>query len=521
MATARPESQPIRLAELLAALSLATDLAMNFPPETAIRTCLLGVHLGRDLGLSDDQLSDVFFVSLLRHIGCTAFSHEEGVVIGDDNSFRSNFTGIDDRRASEMAVAVFRTLGAGQGPIGRLRAFSAFALEFGPRAQHRILTAHCDASRQLARQLGMRIGVVGGLDHIFERWDGKGHLGLKDDAISLPARITHFSHSVVLEQWRSGDAGARAMVRRRSNGEFDPGVAAAFLRRSQELLELIAAVSVWDAVLDAEPSSRPWLPASRLDSVTEAIAYFSDMKTAYTVGHSQAVASLAESAGRAMKLSKSDIVSLRRAAQLHNLGRLAVTSGIWGKTASLNPAEWERVRLYPYHTERIIARARALSPIASLSGSVQERMDGSGYHRGLRATMLSTPARLLAAADVYQALIEERPQRQALTPEAAARSLLAEAQNGHLDAESVHAALECAGHEKSRVARDWPAGLTDREVDVLRRVAQARTNKAIAMELVISEETVRNHVRHIYEKIGVSSRAGAALFAMENDLIRK
>ncbi len=214
-------------------------------------------------------------------------------------------------------------------------------------------------------------------------------------------------------------------------------------------------------------------------------------------------------------------MSLRRAALLHHLGRVSVANGIWDKPGRLNAGEWERVRLYPYHSERIAARSAVLRPLAPLAGSVQERLDGSGYHRGLPAAVLSTEARLLAAADAYQAMTEERPHRPVLPPQAAAQELQAEVQAGRLDHEAVNAVLESAGHGRSTRGPTWPAGLTEREVDVLRRVAQAKPNKAIARELVISEETVRNHVRHIYEKIGVSSRAGAALFAMENDLIRK
>lgn len=214
-------------------------------------------------------------------------------------------------------------------------------------------------------------------------------------------------------------------------------------------------------------------------------------------------------------------MSLRRAALLHDLGRVSVPNGIWDKPRPLTAGEWERVRLYPYHTERIIKHLPILRPLAALAGSAQERLDGSGYHRGLPAAMISTEARLLAAADVYHAMTEARPHRPALSTEAAAREVIAEVGAGRLDREAVDAVLEASGHPRSRADRSWPAGLTDREVDVLRRVAQAKPNKAIARELVISEETVRNHIRHIYEKISVDSRAGAALFAMENDLIRR
>lgn len=517
MATARPEKPPVRLPELLGALSLATDLAMNFPPETALRTCLLSVNVGRALALSEAELDELFYVSLLRHIGCTAFSHEEGLLFGDDNAMRANFTGIDSRSPTDVVRAFVRT---GEGWMGGIRVASRFAAEFGT-SPGRLLVAHCDASRQLARQLGMTHGVVRALDHIFERWDGKGHLGLTGESIALSARVTIFTHSVILEVWRSGPESALAMVRRRAGHEFDPSVADAYLHRHQELLEEVAPDSVWDSVLNAEPTSGPWLPAPRLNALAEAFALFTDLKSAYTVGHCQAVARLVEAAASAMRLDQVEVESLRRAALLHNIGRLAVPSGIWAKPSQLNPGEWERVRLYPYHTERIMARSAALKPIASLSGSVQERLDGSGYYRGLVAPLLSVSARLLAAADVYQALREDRPVRPARSPDTAARELAGEVTAGHLDREAVDAVLACAGHERRRLSRTWPAGLTDREVEVLRLVATAKPNKSIASQLVISEETVRNHVRHIYEKVGVSSRAGAALFAMEHDLLRK
>jgi HD-GYP domain-containing protein (c-di-GMP phosphodiesterase class II) len=517
----QPEARDVRLAELLAALSLATDLAMAFPPETALRTCLLGIRIGRELGLQEQQLEEVFYVTLLRHVGCTAFSHEEGNVVGNDNAVRRDFTGID-QSFTAVAGTALRQLGADQGPLGRVRVLTAAVLAGKRISMPRIVAAHCDASARLARQLGLPGTVVDGLNHIFERWDGKGHpSGVKGDAIALSARITHFSHTVILENWRRGASGAREMVRRRAGGEFDPTLAQLFLSRWQELLGSIASDSVWDAVLEAEPASRPWLPASRIDNVAQAFAAFSDLKSPYTLGHCQGVARLAEAAGRVMSLGDVDLQSLRRAALLHHLGRVAIANGIWDKRGRLNPAEWERVRLYPYHSERIVARLVALRPLATLTASVQERLDGSGYHRGVPAAVLPMAARLLAAADVYQAMAEERPHRPALLPDAAVRELRGEVEAGRLDREAVNAVLESAGHQRTPERRSWPAGLTDREVEVLRQVAQAKPNKTIAQALVISDETVRNHVRHIYEKIGVSSRAGAALFAMEHDLIRK
>jgi HD-GYP domain-containing protein (c-di-GMP phosphodiesterase class II)/DNA-binding CsgD family transcriptional regulator len=483
---------------------------------------MLGVRIGRELRLSEQQLEELFYVTLLRHIGCTAFSHEEGIVVGDDNALRGNFTGIDSRRPAEVAATAIRTFGAGTGSLGRVRTFTAVVLAADRLSMTRVVAAHCDASARLAQQLGLSDGVIDSLNHIFERWDGKGlPLGLKGDAIALSARVTHFSHTVVLETWRRGPTGAREMVRRRAGSEFDPALAQIFLTHSPELMESVTADSVWDGVLATEPASGPWLPASRLDAVAQAFALFSDLKSPYTLGHCQGVARLAEASGRALGLAEVQVQSVRRAALLHHLGRVAIANGIWDKPGRLNEAEWERVRLYPYHTERTVSRLQAWRPLATLAASVQERLDGSGYHRGVPAALLSTEARVLAAADAYQAMSEERPHRPALLPEVAARELRNEVEAGRLDREAVNAVLECAGLRRLTARGGWPAGLTDREVDVLRQVAQAKPNKAIAQALVISEETVRNHVRHIYEKIGVSSRAGAALFAMEHDLIRK
>lgn len=170
------------------------------------------------------------------------------------------------------------------------------------------------------------------------------------------------------------------------------------------------------------------------------------------------------------------------------------------------------MRPYPYFTDRVLSRVPALSEVARLASGAQERLDANGYHRGVPAAAQPAGIRVLAAAAAYQPMLEGRPHRPALTSADAATQLWA----ASFDAQAVGAVLEAAGHRRHR--GDWPAGLTDREVDVLRHVARRSTNRDVARSLHISEETVRNHVKHIYEKIGISTRAGAALFAMEQDL---
>jgi HD-GYP domain-containing protein (c-di-GMP phosphodiesterase class II) len=195
-----------------------------------------------------------------------------------------------------------------------------------------------------------------------------------------------------------------------------------------------------------------------------------------------------------------------------------VPNGVWDKPGALSGGEWERVRLHPYYTERVLERSPPLAPLAALAGSHHERLDGSGYHRGAMAAQLGVGARLLAAADAYDAMTHDRPHRLAMPPAAARTELGDIVRAGALEKRAVDAVLEAAGAASLEVHQGHPAGLSDREVEVLRLIARGRTNKEIAKALQITEKTAGHHVEHIYAKAGVSTRVGAALFAMRHDL---
>lgn len=511
----------IRLAELLAALSLATDLANAFPAEKALRNCLLALLLGRELGLPEADLSDVYYFALLRSLGCTSFAYEEAAAVGDDRNFRNSFAGLDSSRPADILTRAVTRLGAGRGLAGRARAVGGFVAN-APRIVPLMAGANCEAGARLAERLGLSPVVREALTQVYERWDGKGQpTGIGGERLNIAARIGVFAHDVTVHLHDSSREEVRRMVRRRAGGSHDPEVTAALLRRSDELFDAIAPESVWDAALEAEPEPRPWLPESRVDEVARAFADFTDLKSPYTLGHSSGVAALAERAAAAAGCTTAQMTDVRRAGLLHDLGRVSVSNGIWDKPARLNAAEWERVRLHPYYSERILERSPPLQPLARLAGAHHERLDASGYHRGDPAAMLSLPARVLAAADAYHAMTELRPHRPPLSTREAVHQLTAEAQAGRLDRDAVAAVLEAAGQVAAHIPRRrWPAELTDREVDVLRLAVRGRPNRQIAGELFISEETVRTHVRHLYEKVRCSSRASLALFAMENDLVR-
>ena len=513
-----PDDRP-RLAELLAALSLVTDLTRGHPSEEAIRACLVATELGRRTGLSDADLCDVYYATLLRFVGCTATSHEMALYFGgDDVKARARADVIDTTAPKELLPYLFG-LSEGRPPVRRLQAFGA-VLRDGRRVSRENARADCEVGARMAKRFDLNESVESSLYALFERWDGRGApQGLKGEAIPLPARYAGVAFAAVMFLDLGGPQGAEEALRRWCGRALDPAIVRAFLTDAGDLHDAAATDDAWTAVLAAEPAPHRTVSERRIDEVARGFADVVDLKSPYFHGHSNGVADLAERAALQAGHAKEDAIMLRRAGWLHDLGRTAVATGIWEKPGPLSVAEWEHVRLHAYHTERILSRSTALQPMAALAGFHHERLDGSGYHRAAHARAIDERQRILAAADVYQALTEARPHRPPFEPPAAAREL---ERTGGLDAEAVHAVLAAAGQQatRRRGSQTLPAGLTEREVEVLRLLVTGRSEKQIANELFVSPATVHTHVVHIYGKAGVSTRAGAAMFAMENDLIR-
>jgi HD-GYP domain-containing protein (c-di-GMP phosphodiesterase class II)/DNA-binding CsgD family transcriptional regulator len=511
-------SERVRLADLLAAVSVATDLGMGQEPEKAIRACLVATALARRIGAPEADISHVYYTALLRHLGCTATAHEEAWLGGDELVSRPVAERADFGNPRE-AFALLLEAGRGSG-VGRLR-YLGRALRSGKQGDQAILTALCEVGARLAERLHLGPGVRDGLYQSFERWDGTGTpQGLAADGICLPARLAEVAHQVVIFDRLGGPEAALAMVRRRAGGWFDPKLAEAFARSGVDILDEIGSRDVWEAVLEAEPAPQRTIGTEGLDRLARALADMVDLKSPYLLGHSSQVATLSERAAGTLGFDPEQVADLRRAALLHDLGRVAVSNWIWEKPAALSTTEWERVRLHPYHSERILARSRVLEPLARTAGMHHERLDGSGYHRGAAGAQVPAAARVLAAADAFQALTQDRPHRLGLAPEAAAAALTEQARAGRLDLECVRAVIEAAGQPAPKIRTVWPAGLSDREVEVLRLVARGLSNRAIAERLYISPRTAEHHVQHIYTKLGASTRAAAAMFAMEHGLLR-
>jgi HD-GYP domain-containing protein (c-di-GMP phosphodiesterase class II)/DNA-binding CsgD family transcriptional regulator len=514
-----PVENTLRFAELLAALSLETDLGMGHPPEEAMRSCLLATGLARRLGHAEDEVADVYWTALLMHVGCTAYAHEQAAVFGGDEIAVNDIGSKTDFGAPREAVAFLLELSRAMSPMQRARILFAGMVR-GPRFGREVAVATCEVAAGMGRRLGMSPGVQRGLNELFERWDGRGEpQRLAAEGIALPARLAQLAAQAVVFARLGGTGLALEMARRRAGTGLDPGLVTGFLRHGAELLDGIDGGDPWTAVLAAEPAPQLWIPDVRLDEVARAFADAVDLKSTFTLGHSAGVAELAEAAGRLMGLAATDVLCVRRAALLHDLGRVGVPNGIWEKPGRLTTSEWEQVRLHPYHTERILSRSSTLAVLAPVAGMHHERLDGSGYHRAASAATLGLPARLLAAADAFQAMTQARPHRPALSGSEAADALATDAREGRLDRMAVDALLAAAGLRHEVKAPVIPAGLTDREIDVLRLLARGNTNKQMGRRLFISPKTVGHHVEHIYQKLGVSSRAAAAMFALEHGLM--
>ena len=478
-----------------------------------MRACLLATELARRAGLEPSPQGEVFYASLMRFAGCAATSHEAAAALGgDDIAVRSRGDLIDPTRPQE-ALGFLTGLGHG---VYKLR-----VLARAPRMAAIVresARADCEVGADLTRRVRLPEAVRQAVLCAFERFDGKGSPdGLAGEEVSQAARFAAAGFAAVMFEAVGGVELAAQTVARWSGRALDPSIAAIFLDTPAELLTMSNPDDVWAAVVDTEPQPQRWFrDQAHLDETLAGFGDAADLKSPFFQGHSRGVALLVRAASSAVGSSTDGAVDptlVYRAGLVHDLGRVAVPTGIWERAGKLRAEEWELVRLHPYHSGRILARCPILEPLGAIVNRHHERVDGSGYPAGVRAAELDAAARLLAAADVWHALGEPRPHRAALQPGEASRVI----SELPLDRDAVRAVLRAA--DAPRVSfPPLPVDLTERELQVLRLLAGGRTKRQIAGELFISHSTVHTHTVHIYAKCGVSTRAGLAMFAMQHGL---
>lgn len=509
-----------RLIELLASLSLACDAADGVAPQTTVRAALLAADLAAEVG--DERLvADALYGGLVRHVGCTGFAVEEArrYGAGDDVALRATMATVDFAQPEDAV----RRINAGFAPdAGAQEREAAIGnlLGDGPAAEAGHHAAQCDAGERLAALLPLSPGARLVPTEAFERWDGAGGpASLAGDAIALVTRVVEVAYQAELFRSRDGVDGALDALDARAGGQLDPDLVRDHRAFLVDRLRALGdpGLAVWDLVLDREPAPVTTLSGAQVEQVALAFGRFSDLKSPWFTGHAEHVARLASTAAAEQGLAADAVSRLRVAALVHDLGRVGIATGTWEVPRPLSRPERDRVDLHAWETARICGATPLLADVAALAGAAHERLDGSGYHRGLGASALDAPTRLLAAADVAAALVEDRAHRPALDPAAAADVLATEVADGRLDREAVSAVLAAAGRPATPVP--WPSGLSDREVEVVRLVAAGATNKDVARALGISAKTVAHHVAHVYDKIGTRSRAGTTLFALEHGLL--
>ena len=499
----------VGVAGVIAALSVTSDLTRGHPPGEAMRACLLGSELARRAGLGPVQQGEVFYASLMRFAGCAATSHEvAGALGGDDIIVRSRGDLIDAARPLE-ALRFLAGLGSG---VEKLR-----VLARAPRVAQFVqesARADCEVGADLAARLQLPAAVGRAVLCAFERFDGKGSpAGLAGDEVSEAARFASVGFAAVMFDAVGGVELAVETVARWSGHALDPSIAAVFLEAPGELLTLSSPDDLSAAVADSEPQpGRLFRDEAHLDEALAGFGDAADLKTPFFQGHAGGVARLARAAASHGALGV-DPALMYRAGLVHDLGRVAVPTGVWERPGPLRAEEWELVRLHPYHSGRILSRSPVLESIGTIVSRHHERVDGSGYPAGVRTSEQDAASRLLAAADVWHALGERRPHRARLEPGEAARVI----SGLPLDRDAVRAVLDAADAPRPSFP-PLPADLTERELEVLRLLAGGCTKREIAAELFISHSTVHTHTVHIYAKCGVSTRAGLAMFAMRHGL---
>jgi HD-GYP domain-containing protein (c-di-GMP phosphodiesterase class II) len=509
----------VRLADLLVGLSGVTDLGMGMEIGEAARSCLVSTRLARGSGCSEDEVRDVFYTSLLMHVGCTAYSHEVSQLVGDEQSVKR--AGVFSNPDSPLdLVTGFLPRITREAPHGqRMRTLRNAVLK-SREITDGFSAANCQVGSLVARRLGLPAPVSAALLDVFEWWNGKGRpQRLHGEDISAATRLAQVGGCAAAYAGVGGADAAVAAVRARAGGLLDPAAAERLCRLAPSLLSDLDAIDVRAMLLDLEPQPHLLVPKPRLDAVLGAFGDAVDLKSPMFHGHSAAVGALAHHAATHLGLAADEVSTARRAGLVCDLGRAAVADGIWERPGAFTQADWLQVRLHPYWTEQVVAGSSILAEVGAIAGSHHERLDGSGYYRRATAFSLPVTARVVAAADAYVVALESRPHREAMGPDQAAERLLAETNAGTLDGEVVDAVLAAAGNHTRAAQPVAPGGLTPRQVEVLRLLAEGLANKEIGQRLGISPRTAEHHVQDIYTRLGVSSRAPAALFAMEHRLL--
>lgn len=452
----------------------------------------------------------------LAWVGCVADTPEVAAWFGDDIAYRRDSYGVD-LAGLPMLGFVLRHVGAEPGiatPPPRHEPGGERGQ--GDRARPHVTLPDHGAAGGAVRAGHRRVRAAPAGVHPLG-WQG-GPDGVGGEAITQAMRLFHLADTVEVYHHDDGIEAAMEVARARRGTHFDPAVVDVFCAAVGDVLVGIDARPEWEALIEAEPGLQRSLTELELDAALEGVADFTDLRSPPRAGHSRGVADLAAKAGELCGLSTGDSTTLRRAALVHAIGMHGIPATILDKPGPLSGSDWERMRMRAYYTQRMLSRPPALARIGAVAAMATERLDGSGYHRGLSGAAIPTTGRILAAADVYRAMTEARPHRPSLSLKQASDELRSEVRAGRLAPDAVDAVLAAAGQRRGK-RPTGPAGLTPREVEVLTLIARGASTRQVAQSLGITPKTAGTHIERIYAKSGASTRSTATLFAMRHGLL--
>jgi HD-GYP domain-containing protein (c-di-GMP phosphodiesterase class II) len=514
----------VRRADFLMTLAYATDLATGHSRDFALRSCVLAMRLAETARLDEAMRRNIYHQALLRYIGCNADTHLLAAAWGDEIALRRDLHRIDIGDREEFVATFVRamTRAFADLPAEELAAAVQRGLAEAAQINVPILSGHCEVAQRIAERLGLAAEIREGLGQIYERWDGRGlPRGLSGDAVKFQVRLVTLAQDAIALHEVHGFATMAAMIEKRAGGAYERELTDLFLAHAERLFAGLDGPVDRETILSLEPKPYALLDEEACEQAYLAIADMIDMRMPFTFGHSRAVAALAEAAARRLGVPPAEVRAVRWAAYTHDLGELTVPVSTWMRAGALTERETDEAHLHPYHSERALASLGGDGKlVALLTQRHHERLDGSGYYRNSRGSDLSPAARVLAAAEAFQTAREARPQRAALSDVAAAAKIRTAVREGRLCADAAEAVLACAGQPARRAAPERLAGLTPREIEVLGLIAAGLTAKEAAKKLEIAPKTADNHIQSLYAKIGVSTRAGAALYALERGLVQ-
>jgi putative nucleotidyltransferase with HDIG domain len=413
----QPVTAHLRLAELLGALSFALDMVEGQPAGHCVRCCWIAMQIGREVGLPDSQLRDLYYTMLIKDVGCSSNAARIcQIYMIDDITFKRDLMTVNGSLPQVLRFVLSHT-GMNAGLAERFRALMHVFQNGGQIAQE-LMETRCDRGAEIARKMRFSEDVVAAIRSFDEHWDGGGMpAGLSGEAIPIYSRISLIAQIVDVFQTASGIDAAKQEIRNRTDTWFEPRLAAAFERvaAQDEFWATLRSEDLQTIIFDLEPAQqRTFVDEAYLDDIAAAFAQVIDSKSPYTSGHSERVTLFSDLLAEQLEFSPEQRRWLKRAALLHDIGKLGVSNTILDKPAKLDDVEWTAMKKHTTLGESILSRIAAFKDLAAIAGGHHEKLDGTGYPRGLKDKEISLEIRIVTTADIFDALTANRPYRAAM-----------------------------------------------------------------------------------------------------------